>query len=562
MKLLPNSRRGLLGRALLAAVLVIGLTVTATTVGGVLQFKQIGQLIGKNAFGSKNVVLPKPGAPETILLIGSDWRHGEPQTATHTDTMMLLRLNDRSQTVNAMSVPRDLEVQNPQTHRPIKLNGIYSLPGSQGGPDGLLSVLRKQVFPKLQVNHVIDVNFSGFSDLVDAIGCVYSQVDHRYYNVSSPPGTPDNYSSINIQPGYQPLCGHHLSSSGALPFVRFRHTDSDKVRNARQQDFIRWARTNYSANDMVSNQGTLERIFGQHARTDRSLGSIDGLVDLFNLVVGAQSGNLSMKTISFPQNFGNCDGKGQCYSYACPTTAECGGQVNHGPPIGHSTEAERAAYKSFIAAIPGKPKKAKPSPPPKPKPKPKASKHGGAKHHGHAKSPPASKLPAGVSPAGLVADGRDGQLQARQLKHVPFPVYYPNYVPRTANYCISLTDNCVAANEPAQAYAHSYPRYYKLLGSDHKRYASYVMTLDVNAALGQYMTVEGTKWQNAPILRDPDHTVNLGGRQLDEYMDGSKLALVAWRTSNAVYWVSNTLDNAIPASQMLGMAATLTGPSH
>ncbi len=43
------------------------------------------------------------------------------------------------------------------------------------------------MFPGLVVNHILDINFAGFSDLVDAIGCVYTDVDHRYFNETQPP---------------------------------------------------------------------------------------------------------------------------------------------------------------------------------------------------------------------------------------------------------------------------------------------------------------------------------------------------------------------------------------
>ena len=56
-------------------------------------------------------------------------------------------------------------------------------------------------------------------------------VDRRYYNNQ---GGPSGYAKINLQPGYQRLTGLR-----ALDFVRFRHTDSDIYRNARQQQFVR-----------------------------------------------------------------------------------------------------------------------------------------------------------------------------------------------------------------------------------------------------------------------------------------------------------------------------------
>ena len=60
---------------------------------------------------------------------------------------------------------------------------------------------------------------------------VYVDVDRHYNN---PEGT--GFAAIDIKPGYQRLVG-----SDALAYVRYRHTDSDIFRNARQQEFLRQA---------------------------------------------------------------------------------------------------------------------------------------------------------------------------------------------------------------------------------------------------------------------------------------------------------------------------------
>ena len=70
---------------------------------------------------------------------------------------------------------------------------------------------------------------------VDAIECVYVDVDRRYYHNNAE--SSEEYAEINVQPGYQLLCGKK-----ALQYVRYRHTDTDLVRSARQQDFISSAR--------------------------------------------------------------------------------------------------------------------------------------------------------------------------------------------------------------------------------------------------------------------------------------------------------------------------------
>ena len=83
----------------------------------------------------------------------------------------------------------------------------------------------------LPINYLITVNFRGFKQVVNRLGGVWIDVDHRYYNSQ---GGPNGYAKINLPPGYQ-----RLSGGAALDYVRFRHTDSDFFRVARQQQFVK-----------------------------------------------------------------------------------------------------------------------------------------------------------------------------------------------------------------------------------------------------------------------------------------------------------------------------------
>ena len=88
----------------------------------------------------------------------------------------------------------------------------------------------------LPINYLITVNFLGFIGVVNKLGGVWLDVDRRYYNKNV--GTSEtDYANIDLQPGYQ-----HLTGKQALDFVRFRHTDSDLYRLARQQQFVGAAR--------------------------------------------------------------------------------------------------------------------------------------------------------------------------------------------------------------------------------------------------------------------------------------------------------------------------------
>ena len=538
-RFLPSTRGGLLWRGLLASILVIAFAAGATATAGLLQVSNLAAELSLHSQNVKGLTLPAPGKPETLLLIGSDHRAGSTSyVGSNTDTMLLVRLDDASQTVNIMSVPRDLEIMSPAGY-PAKLNSIYS---SDGGPAGLISVMRHQVFPHLEINHVIDTNFTGFSNLIDAIGCVYSQVDHRYYNLTQPAPSADNYSSIDIQPGYQRLCGGVYSNTGtnsALAFVRFRHTDSDVVRNARQQDFIRWAKENYSTTELFNNRDRLIRIFAKYTQPDKSLGTTASLLDLFDLVLGANK--LTLKTIPFPEYFGACGNGTQtpCYVYPCPQLSSCTGYGGPNPPIGQPTQATEATWRRFIT--------------PTLAPVHHAAAPSGARPLSHR----AHRGSSAPNLAGLTPDPGDGTSQAGQLGNAGLPVYYPRAIVGGvgAGYCFSLTANCDNPAEPASAYLHSYPRRYLITGPGNHHYRSYVMTLVINGALGEYYTVQGTTWQNPPILHHPSSVVNAGGHQLLVYDDGSKIALVAFHTPRGAYWVANSLANVIPNNQMIALAA-------
>ena len=533
MSLLPRTRGGALWRFTLAAILVIGFAAGTTAVAGLLQVKDIVNDLNLTApLKDARVTLPPPGAPETLLLIGSDHRAGQPYSWASTDTMMLVRIDDSSSTINVLSIPRDLAVMLPQggVMTEQKLNAAYSI----GGPNLLIKTLQTQVFPGLVVNHILDVNFKGFSDLIDAIGCVYSDVDHRYYNNTSL----TDYSSIDIEPGYQRLCGDNQAITGALAFVRFRHTDSDVVRNARQQDFLRWTKDGYSADQLISNESKLLRIFGSEVQTDKSLHTTDGLIDLFDLVVNADG--RTIKSTPFPEYFGPCGGTNTqtpCYVFPIGMTA-----------VGQVTQPEERAYSRFITPTIAAP----------------ASSSSAAPSGSAAKA----KRSASSYDGGLTPDPGDGKSQAAQLGNVGMPVLYPRLIqgptennPGGSEYCFSITGNCDDPEEPASEYDHSYPRKYLIHASDGAPHAAYVMTLVINSALGEYYTVQGTTWRDPPILNGPKRVQTIDGRTLIESLDGGNIALVAFHTPHGLYWVSNTLANAIPNSQMIGMALSMTPAS-
>ncbi len=174
--------------------------------------------------------------PQTILILGSDKRGGTPGDPGRSDTAMLLRVDPEKEFLALLSLPRDLKVEIPG-YGTDKLNAAYSFgeqfepPPKGAGGTGLAIKTIKDLLG-IDINHVVNIDFEGFYDAVNAIDCVYIDVDRHYYN---PDG--GDYDDIDIKPGYSKLCGYR-----ALDYVRYRHGDNDIVRGARQQDFIREAR--------------------------------------------------------------------------------------------------------------------------------------------------------------------------------------------------------------------------------------------------------------------------------------------------------------------------------
>ena len=130
------------------------------------------------------------------------------------------------------------------------------------------------------------------------------------------------------------------------------------------------------------------------------------------------------------------------------------------------------------------------------------------------------------------------------------PIYVPRLIDASSHYCTN--GSCTIGPAP-----NSYPRAYQIHDQSGRAYDAYRLTLVKNPDLGQYYGVQGTTSMNPPLLKSPTQTRNVGGKQLELFFNGHKLSVAAWRTSQAVYWISNTLTDDLTNQQMIGMAASL-----
>jgi LCP family protein required for cell wall assembly len=204
--------------------------------GDYTRITNVGQDVNK-ATQSLDSTLPRADAPVTALVIGSDHRSTDGSSPSRSDTFMLVRIDPKRHLVSLLSFPRDLWVEIPGFGQD-RINAAFS-DGAQapGSSPTKLALETVKNLTGLKINYVAVVDFRGFSDLVDDLGGVYLPVDEYYLHtqaMNEASAFGDRYAAIDVKPGYQLLYG-----KGALAFSRYRHTDSDFYRNARQQTFLR-----------------------------------------------------------------------------------------------------------------------------------------------------------------------------------------------------------------------------------------------------------------------------------------------------------------------------------
>src|SRR6185312_8550239 len=243
---------GLFWRIVIGTFVVLSSLVLAVAGGAYLYFHQSVATVRAHTpsvvRASKTLDIPLTHQAAIALVIGYDHRAGvESDRPSLSDTLMLVRADPSTDTISLLSFPRDLDVPIycPRTKTDTtgyvassgdRINSAYS----RCGPTG--TILTVKHLTGLPINYLITVNFHGFKEVVDKLGGVWMDVDRRYYNKNTGAYYND-YANINLQPGYQLLSGQQ-----ALDFVRFRHTDDDLHRNARQQEFVQALRAQVSQN--------------------------------------------------------------------------------------------------------------------------------------------------------------------------------------------------------------------------------------------------------------------------------------------------------------------------
>jgi len=546
---------------------------------------------------ARTLDVPLPGQPALALVIGYDHRLEDGKdTPSRSDTLMLVRADPETESISLLSFPRDLraEIRCPgRTPYSDKIAHAYTACGPQGSLDTV------KALTGLPVNYLITVNFRGFRQIVDRLGGAWIDVDRRYFNDR---GGPFGYAKINLRPGYQQLTGRR-----ALDYVRYRHTDSDLYRVARQQQFVKAFKgqvqssfaplalpkvVNAVTNNVEVAQGGGRDVEGQTVLSYALFAyglprgrvfqtRIEGLEGFADLTTDSENVTRAVQTFTHPDvdssEKATAVALGEKLKRAAPAPRDTTVTVLNGngltgsassagfslgergyqiltPPNGLPANAPRFDY--FRTQVYFNPKQ--------PRARQAAEKVTKLFASAETKRLPAeiSQLANGAMLTVVVGQTFHGSLASAPIDQTPRREK-PNVVfaPSAARDLLKERRDRVpfplmvptVIDRSSWTDREMPVRLYWIDPAEKHKAVRLVYSMSTN----EYWGVQMTAWDEAPILADKSLTRRIKGRIYDLYYDGAKLHMVVLRTPRARYWVINTLLDRLSNESMLAIAKGL-----
>ena len=596
-----RSRMGLIGQIALWLG-VASLVIVAGAAGGAYLYfhESVAAVAAKDPAvkrAARALQVPLPGQPAVALMIGYDHRLTDGKGApSRSDTLMLVRADPSTDSISLLSFPRDMRVE---IRCPGRLPYFDKIAHAyqECGPQGSLNTVK--ALTGLQVNYLITVNFRGFRQIVDRLGGAWIDVDRRYFNDRS---GPFGYATINLRPGYQQLTGRR-----ALDFVRYRHTDSDLYRVARQQQFVKAFKTqiqstfkplalpkvvNAITNNVQVAQGGGQDVPGGTVLSYALFGyglprgrvfqtKIEGLEGFADLTTDSSNVTRAVQTFTHPDvdssdnatavalgekvkrsapaprdttvTILNGNGVAGSASTAGFQLGERGYQILT-PPNGLPANAPRFDYfRTQVYFAPGR----------------RGARQAAEKVANLFGSVELKRLPANISQLangamltvvvgqtfhGTLAASAIDQTPRRQRPNVVFGPNASRDLLRERRSRVGFPLMVPTVIERSSWTDRTMPIRMYWIDPQKKHKA---VRLVYGMGSNEYWGVQMTDWEDAPALADKSHTRRIKGRIYDLYYDGPKLHMVVLRTKHARYWVVNTLLDRLSNETMLAIAKGL-----
>ncbi|MPY41669.1 LytR family transcriptional regulator [Streptomyces phyllanthi] len=236
--------------------------------------------------------------PRGVLLLGSDSRsganraYGRDEGNARSDTAMVVHIAKGRRDASVISIPRDTLVDRPAcptkssvvpAARAVMFNSAYEAGGVT------CTVATVELLSGLRMDHVVEIDFTGFKKLVDTLGGV---------RVDVPQDIRDPYSHARLSKGTQRLNGEQ-----ALGLVRTRHgvgDGSDLGRIKLQQTFMKALITQIRSTDLLTDPVLLYQLLDDLTSaltTDKGLGSLSALTSFARSVDGLDADQVDFRTL-------------------------------------------------------------------------------------------------------------------------------------------------------------------------------------------------------------------------------------------------------------------------
>jgi LCP family protein required for cell wall assembly len=202
------------------------------------------------------------------LVLGSDYR---PDAGFRTDTIMLVSIHTKTNTVSVVSFPRDLYINIP---------GWTTQRINTAMQHGGFSMLQDTFAYNFGVcpSGFLMTNFEGFKSIVDGLGGVDVNVEKALSDncdLPSSSGVTVGGGWCSVTPGVHPMDG-----ATALWFVRSRHSTSDFERLTRAQEVIAAVFTKIASNPSNIDLNGLFARYKDSVQTNLTAGDILPLLPL------------------------------------------------------------------------------------------------------------------------------------------------------------------------------------------------------------------------------------------------------------------------------------------
>ncbi|GAA1254147.1 LCP family protein [Streptomyces javensis] len=288
----------------LAAVLVLGGAGL-----GYLYYKLNGNLTGVDVNAALGADRPEnvDNGSMDILVLGSDSRagknakYGTDEGTSRSDTAMIVHVYKGHKKASVISIPRDTLIERPSCtskggqQTPAVRAAMFNSAYEAGGPACTIKTVESMT--GIRMDHFLEVDFSGFKQLIDDLGGV---------NITTTAPIHDPKSHLDLEAG-----PHTLDGEQSLGLVRTRHgvgDGSDLGRIKLQQAFVKALLDQVKHVDVFGNPKKLYDLADTSTKaltTDSELASVSKLKGFAESLKGIGSGNMKMTTLPVeydPQN--------------------------------------------------------------------------------------------------------------------------------------------------------------------------------------------------------------------------------------------------------------------